>query len=351
MTVTYRNSRAKHAFVGFLGLGGLFVASYLIWMTRSTSRTGGGPGNTDPIESKTVFATVTSSPVNEAAIATPSNREEKIFQAIEATNVQINFWGKIIDQDGHPVSDASVKYEYSIEHGNLSGVAWSDQERRAGEISSDSDGLFVIQGLRGHALTILAPRKAGYQFRSKGAMSFDFYGSTASGRFIPDRQGPIVFTMIQKERVEPLVRMEGSLHVPSDGTSERWNLWAGEPDPNGDLAITFRRDPVVLERPGQAATWSADIEIIAGGIVEALWDEDVRRAPESGYLSSVAYPQTEQKRGVPYRSFYVKTAEGKFGRIQVQLYARDEGSTARCFISTDMNPKPGSRNLEPSEDE
>jgi len=320
-------------------------------MTRSTSRTGEGAGQTDPIESKTAFATVASSPVNEAAIVTPSSREEKIFQAIEATNVPIKFWGKIIDQDGNSVSDADVKYEYSIEHGNLSGVAWSDQERRAGEISSDSDGLFVIQGLRGHALTILALRKAGYQFRSKGAMSFDFYGSTASGRFIPDRQRPIIFTMIHKERVEPLVHMEGSVRVRADGTSERWNLWAGEPDPNGDLAITFRRDPVVLERPGEAATWFADIEIVAGGIVEALWDEDVRRAPESGYLSSVAYPQTEQKQGIPYRSFYVKTAEGKFGRIQVQLYARDEGATARCFLSADMNPRPGSRNLEPSEDE
>ena len=115
--------------------------------------------------------------------------------------------------------------------------------------------------------------------------------------------------------------------------------------------VILRREPAVLQRPGQTAIWSADLQIIGGGIIEAPLDEDVRRAPESGYVPTIAYPKVEQKKGVPYRSFYVKTTDGRFGRLQVQLDAHSQGETARCSITGDMNPRPGSRNLEPLEDE
>lgn len=299
-------------------------------------------------------AASTAAPKQSTAVTRPpSDRADavKMFEAVEATNVAISIWGKVIDQDARMVSGVQVKYEYTIEHGNLSGVAWSDQELRTGEAVSDNDGLFSIQGLRGHNLTILKLEKPGYQFRRKGDMTFDFYGSTASGKFVPEQRRPVVFTMIQREQMEPLIHIKGSLRVRGDGIPERWSLWEGEPDPNGELAVTLRREPAVLERPGQAATWSADLEIIGGGIVAALTEENVRRAPEGGYLPAIAYPKAEQERGIPYRSFYVKTAEGKFGRIQVKLDAYSQGSTVRCSISGDMNPRVGSRNLEPTENE
>lgn len=182
-------------------------------------------------------------------------------------------------------------------------------------------------------------------------MSFDFFGSTASGKFVPSQHEPVVFTMVHKQRLEPLIHSKGTLHVRGDGTPERWNLWQGESDPKGELMVILRRDPPVLQRPGQAATWSADLQIVGGGIIEASWDEDVRHAPEAGYVDSLPYPDREQKQGVPYRAFYAKTADGRFGRIQIELDARGEGETAPCYIACDMNPRPGSRNLEPSEEE
>lgn len=340
-------------FLALSGVGGLIlVASYWFWVTRPPS------GRKDTVDrtvanSKDVFAMATTTPTPAEAARSRSDRANplKIFEAIEATNVPIQLWGKVVDQDSLPLGGVNVKYDYTIEHGNLSGVAWSDQEVRTGEAVTDKDGLFSVQGLKGHELTIVGLEKAEYQFRSKGDMTFDFYGSTASGKFVPDRQRPIVLTMAHKDQMEPLIHVKGSLRVHGEGTPERWNLWQGEPDPNGELSVTLRREPAVLERPGQAATWSADLQIIGGGIVEAPWDEDVRRAPESGYVPIVAYPKVEQKQGVPHRSFYVKTADGRFGRLQVQLDAYSQGETARCSISGDMNPRPGSRNLEPTDDE
>lgn len=274
----------------------------------------------------------------------------KIFEAIEATNVPINLWGKVVDENSLPVTRVKIDYDYSIEHGNLLGVAWSDQETRSGQVVTDRDGLFSVEGLKGHALSILAIKHPDYQFRGKGAVSFDFYGSTASGKFVSDQRKPVIFTMVQKQRLEPLIHMKGNLRVRGDGTPERWNLWQGESDPKGELMVTFRREPAVLRRPGQAATWSAELQIVGGGIIEAPWDDDVRRAPEAGYADSLLYPDREQKQGVPYRSFYVKTADARFGRLQIELDARGEGASAPCYIASDMNPRPGSRNLEPSEE-
>lgn len=275
----------------------------------------------------------------------------KIFEAVEATNVPINFWGKVVDQDAVPVSEVRIDYDYSIEHGNLSGVAWSDQETRSGQTVTDRNGLFAVRGLKGHDLGILAIKHPDYQYRSMGVISFDFYGSTASGKFVPDQRKPVVFTVVQKKRLEPLIHVKGNLRVRANGPPERWNLSQGESDPNGELMVTFRREPMVLQRPGQAATWSAELQIVGGGIIEAPWDEDIREAPEAGYVDSLLYPDREQRQGVPYRSFYVKTADGRFGRLQIELDARSEGAGAPCYITSDLNPSPGSRILEPSEEE
>jgi len=274
-----------------------------------------------------------------------------MFEAVEATNVPMNLWGKVVDEDARPVGGATIDYEYSIEHGNLKGVAWSDQEIRTGQAITDQEGLFSVRGLSGHALGILAVKHPDYQYRSKGALSFDFYGSTASGKFVPDQRKPVVFTLVQKQRLERLIHLDGNLQVRGDGTPERWNLWSGEADPNGELAVIFRSDPGLSASPAQVVNWSAELEIVGGGISEAPWDEEVRRAPESGYLATVFYPKVDQKQGVPHRSFYLRTADGKYGRIEVELSTSHDGRTARCFVSADMNPRPGSRNLEPSEDE
>ena len=126
----------------------------------------------------------------------------------------------------------------------------------------------------------------------------------------------------------------------------RWNVWNGQADPNGELQITLARTPALVERVGQVSDWSAKIAVIDGGLVEAPPDEPFYRAPEGGYVSELDYPKAEQRRGVSARSFYIRTAKGKYGRIELDLYPGDEGPTARCLIKVYLNPS-GSRNLEP----
>jgi hypothetical protein len=282
-----------------------------------------------------------------------SDRDDpaRIRRTIEAGNVPIEFWGKVVDQDGVPLLGVRIAYMYSVHHGNDQGIAWIEHEARNGETVSDGDGSFAIRDLTGHDLTIESLMKSGYLYRQRSSLSYDFGGNMLEGRFKPERDKPVRIVMIHKDAMESLIHMRGSVDVSGDGTPEHWDLWSGEADPNGELIIIFRAGSGVSGTPAPIVSWSADLEVVGGGITEAPWDEDVRRAPESGYSRSVAYPKIDQKQGVPHRSFYLRTADGKYGRIQMELSTSHDGRSARCFVTGDMNPSPGSRNLEPTEEE
>lgn len=277
-------------------------------------------------------------------------RDKAVAEAIETTNVPITFWGKVVDQDQQPMGGVGVHYNFSTEHANALGVAWGQQKVHKGEVTTDVAGLFAVSGIRGHTLTIESLVKQGYHHISRRAQVYDYYGNSSTGRFTPQPSNPVVFVMMSKTAAEHLVSYGGNfgktIRLPGDGQPMRWSLWKGAYDPGGELQISFKRDPVILERIGAPISWSAQIRIVGGGIVQALPDEPFYRAPEEGYVSELDYPKVEQKRGVPARSFYIKTAEGKYGRIELHLYADDEGATARCLIKVTLNSS-GSRVLEP----
>ena len=274
----------------------------------------------------------------------------KIRAMIEAGNVPISFWGKVTDQDGEPLPGVRIVYAYSIHHGNDLGSAWIDLEERKGEAISDREGgLFAIAEIKGHDLTLESLSKPGYIFRKRFSRTYDFGGNVPEWRFRPQQDNPVLITMIQASIPEMLIHLTGGLQLSGDGVPGRWNLWNGEPDDDGELSVSLKRDPQVLNWPNSVSTWTADLQVVGGGISEAPWEEDVHRAPESGYTPAVAYSKEPPIEGVRGRSFYLRTRNGNYGRIQVQLYPSDEGPTARCFITSDMNPRPGSHNLEPTE--
>jgi hypothetical protein len=275
--------------------------------------------------------------------------DNAIVRAIEQTNVPINFWGRVVDQDQQPIGGARVQYSYSTEHSNGLTVAWGQQKIHKNEITTDAAGMFTVSGFKGHTLTVESLVKEGYDYASRGVRVYNYYGNSPSGRFTPEPTNPVVFVMMHKAAGEQLISYGGdfgkTMRLPGNGTPTRWSLWKGRADPNGELQLTFKREPSFLERVGQPVTWSAQVGLVGGGIVQASPDESFYRAPEDGYVLELDYPKVEQKRGIPARSFYIKTADGKYGRIEVHLYADDEGPTARCLIKAVMNPS-GSRVLE-----
>lgn len=279
-------------------------------------------------------------------------RDASIRASIEGSNVPINFWGKVVDQDGRPLNGVVVNYQYQTEHVLLPGVAWARSAVHKGVVTTTGYGIFSIEKLRGHFLSIEGFKKDGYkvpeQF-SPAVATFNYFGDTAGGKFSPDKQRPVEFVMLSEGSVPQLIVLGGDfgngMRIPADGTPERWNLWTGRKDSNGELQVTFRREPAVLSNTGEPPLWEAKLEMIGGGIMEAARDRSLWQAPEGGYVGTIDYPKTEQKRGTRRRAFYVKTADDKYGRIELELFPRDEGATVRCLIKSQMNPKPGSRTL------
>lgn len=300
-------------------------------------------------------ATVPASPIpNEAATNAAQQRqpagEERakgVFEAIEGTNQPINFYGKVVDRDQRPLDGVKISYQYTTEHGNMLGVAWGQQKVHKSETASDAAGQFFIGGMTGHYLSIEALTKEGYNFNKRGALNYDYFGARPEGKFNASKDEPVVFVMIQNAKAELLIHYRKLLEVPGNGVPARWNLWAAKPDPNGELQVTLKRQPAVVAKVGQIETWDAQITLAAGGLVEMSPDESLYRAPEGEYTGSVPYPKAPRRRGDPNAMFYLQTAGNKYGRLAIRLYVDDEGAAARCYIEAWLNPKPGSRNLEP----
>lgn len=284
-----------------------------------------------------------------------SERAKMIRMAIEAANVPIEFWGKVTDQDGVPLEGVKIAYTGFILWGTDGGVSWEPKEHK-GQAVSDATGLFAITGFKSNSLGLDSFSKPGYVYRGRPNHSFDFGGNMPEWRFVPQRNKPVCFAMVNERVLESLIQLKGRLRVSGDGTLGYWNLWSGEPDdegepdPSGELTIIFRSELAVPANPTQVFDWSADLEIVGGGIMEAPWEEEIHRAPEAGYSAMVPYSREPEKRGIIGCAYYVRTRNGNYGRIQVEVSPSHDGRTARCFITSEMNPRPGSRNLEPDEE-
>ncbi len=278
-----------------------------------------------------------------------AERAQTVFDAIEGSNRPITFWGKVIDQDEKPVSGVQVRYSYTTEHGNLLGVPWGKQRSHGGQELTDEQGLFQIRGIKGHLLEIDELRKPSYQSTKRAAAIYDYSGSNPKRVFVADRQKPVIFGMVQLERTQDILITAESgkgLRVPGDGTPARWDLRTGNKDPDGELILIFKRDPPTLTRAGELKSWQLEIGVREGGVALAEANEVIMQAPHNGYLPAIAYPQ-KRSDGSPDAAFYFKTADGKYGRLQLGFYPSDQGASARLFIEAWINPT-GSRFLEPS---
>ncbi len=164
-----------------LGLG-LLLAGW--WMLKGVPQSVSTSKRADETANDIVGATPSTTPADQGTQKPrQEDRSKSILQAIEGTNVPINFWGKIIDQNGRPIADVKVNYSYSTEHGSITGAAWAQQEIHKGETNTSEACTFAVTNLAGHNLTIEFLTREGYEYRPKGAMVYDFYGSSAEGRF------------------------------------------------------------------------------------------------------------------------------------------------------------------------
>lgn len=271
---------------------------------------------------------------------------------IEGTNQPINFWAKVLDQDGKPISGVLVNYSWSMEKGNGVGALWSSTQYREGSTTSNANGSFSVTGIRGHIFNLNTLTKSGYRNANtfgavgKGEVEYNF-DQDANGHFTSDKSKPLFFYMVLETEVVPLITNSEEYDLPADERPLSINIWKGKSDPSGELRIVFKREPLHLTGGQHSSHWEAKLEMIGGGILEnARGNNTLFLAPENGYQETVAYPSVEQEVGRPEQYFYFRTSKGNFGRLEIKIRPDFRPTSARCDLTIYLNPNADNRNLE-----
>lgn len=274
----------------------------------------------------------------------PSKGEQMIAILDAHNDKDIEFYGKVIDQQGSAIPDVKVTGSVIYNSGRGSGV----QEAHT---TTDAEGLFSFTGMKGRTFDYHL-EKVGYQTMPEGD-AFDYTELVPENkRHHPDPRNPVVLKMWKHQAAEPLVHYERKYFpLPADGTSVRIDLLTGKQvATGGDLVIAVSH--VVLPRgatPEPQFDWRAHMEIAGGGLLESR-QRLMYLAPEDGYAPRLTLDMLADKpdwTNTVDRNYYLKTRGDLFARMEVHLNANQRGyDPSYAMLQWWLNPKPGSRNLE-----
>jgi hypothetical protein len=211
-------------------------------------------------------------------------------------------------------------------------------------LQSDQDGKFELSGVTGYCVNITTIEKEGYQLSPKTERCYVF-GFVP--HYKPDPANPVVFKMWKLAGKEPLVGSAWHGKVACDGTTNRFDLYTGKPNADGNLEIMCKRVSVASAPHGHGEfDLTFEVAVLGGGI-QPTDDEFTYRPLETGYAPTFT---VDQKADAPKwrpdvnQEFYIKTPDGRYGRLHVDW---DAWQTPPTHLEWDCSINPsGSRNLE-----
>src|ERR1700733_335656 len=112
----------------------------------------------------------------------------------------INFYGKVVDENGQPVAGASVHFEWDGTVTNRNAAAFRDWPRISVDVTTDNNGLFSLKDKLGTQLDVSVGKAGYYSSRANrgvnlfkySQMNLDvFYGG--SDYYKPDSNQPVLY--------------------------------------------------------------------------------------------------------------------------------------------------------------
>lgn len=267
--------------------------------------------------------------------------QKALENVVEGKNVPVEFYGRVIDQDGNPLSSVDVKVvvvQLTIPDARIVDIS---ARNIPVEQITDTDGRFKINGMQGASFDLESLEKDGYEAepakRSRGPTGGTF-------------DQPVIFKMWKANAHEQLITGEKKYQIVPDGRSYFIDLSTGiiSETGGGDLKVWIKYPSQVTK--GQLYDWSSEVNVLSGGLLE---EDDLNAtmflAPADGYKPS--FQVRQQIKGGQYgltgeKRFYVILKNGQeYGRIAINLYAPYTDQIAGLIrISYAINPS-GSRIL------
>jgi hypothetical protein len=203
------------------------------------------------------------------------------WQAMEKTDskfewkMPIEFYGRVVDQFGAPVNEATVNLEWTVIGGT------SKQS-----IKTAFDGGFSLQGARGKLLGVNIV-KIGYIHTRDSIKSFEYAAFFQDNFHVPDPAHPVVFRLQKLVDGEPYYEYPIYGNFPANGEFVRLNIADGKLGQSGELAIGVRLEGSSERGPSYVVT----VEARDGAGILATKDEFPFLAPETGYQNRLVVRQ------------------------------------------------------------
>lgn len=318
-------------------VGLLLVLAIMWWLLRQEPHEMPSQDKAAPKESPKAAAALPPLTPEQKQQQTQTNPEMLAgFKAAFA--MPINFYGRVIDQHGDPVSSANV--EYSI---------LSFENRPKGQLNSSADGTFQITGHRGASIAVWVS-KDGYRRLPgvDGEVGSDHRFAFGS-KHPPtsSQQEPIVFTLQKPGVIEPLIHEEErNYRLTRDGSPMEIDLHPGGSSANRVVLRCWNKELEPRPQTEPRYDWRLEITVPGGGITERK-DIMAFEAPEAGYEPKAmidmpvdAKPSWSRS---AQRSYFIRFGDNAFARVNVEMIA---GGDHFVVWESHLNPKAGSRNLD-----
>lgn len=237
--------------------------------------------------------------------------------------VEIEFYGKVVDEKNEPVEGATVKFSKS----DLSSEGTTQLKTQ-----SDAKGVFSLTGVIGRGLGITV-EKAGYYTSKQNRYGFEYAAFSDNDFYQPDSDNPVIFRLRKKQAADLLIYHEQELKIGIGATSEL----------TLDTGAKLQIDLITNPRPKQGP-WVMRVIALDGGLQPTV-DEFPYSAPTDGYQPSLILDDNTPKPPTWENlylggSLYFK-AGSVYGRIEMQMISGKDWMRIKSWT----NPS-GSRNLE-----
>jgi hypothetical protein len=211
-------------------IGLLLVVSAVLWALSAPQ-----PKQTLEKVAQIAEPSVSTSPQTMATPPVQSIERKAVVQEIEsALATPITFYGKVIDQNGAPVPDATVNYG-ALDKFDAPGSQYQGK--------SDANGKFSISDIAGAALRVGVRKEGHYMIDGKSANSFAYgVGPDSARREPPTKENPAIFVLQRMGITDPLIHISSRTYrILRNGTPVEVDLTTGQLSVQGNLGSRRRQ--------------------------------------------------------------------------------------------------------------